>query len=52
MKRITKHAIASRWPFRAIAAVCATAFVVSAASSADANDHNNIDANRPLTVPW
>jgi hypothetical protein len=49
MKRITKHAIASRWPFRAIAAVCATAFLVSAASSADANDHNNIDANRPLS---
>jgi hypothetical protein len=40
MKQLTKHAIA---------ALSAGAFVIFAASSAQAVDHNNIDANRPLS---
>lgn len=40
MKQLTKHAIA---------ALSAGAFVVFAARSAHAVDHNNIDANRPLS---
>ncbi len=40
MKRITKQALT---------AVCATAIVVLGTSQARANDHNNIDANRPLS---
>lgn len=40
MKQLTKHALT---------ALSAGAFVVFAASSAQAVDHNNIDANRPLS---
>lgn len=40
MKQLTKHALAT---------LSAGAFVVFAASSAHAVDHNNIDANRPLS---
>jgi hypothetical protein len=40
MKRITKQALT---------VLCAIAIVVSGTSQARANDHNNIDANRPLS---
>src|SRR4028118_500593 len=50
MKESTKCAIALRGAvLKAIAVLGTTAFVALVASSARAVDHNNIDANRPLS---
>ena len=50
MKESTKCAIALRGAvLKAIAVLGTTAFVALVASSAHAVDHNNIDANRPLS---
>ena len=50
MKELTKCAIALRGAvLKAIAVLGTTAFVALVASSAHAVDHNNIDANRPLS---